>query len=369
MLHVMLRELRILCTQRRLVLVVLLGAAAAYSLLIGNLYNGHVVTDIPIVVCDLDNSAASRDFVRALADVDTYRVIATDQQEDGEYLISQGKAAAMVVIPPAYSGYLLRGEQAPVAVIADGTNTLQQGYALNNMQEVVGTLNAAYAAQYYAVQGLTNIPPVPVQLSIRVGDNPTNSYALFYLYGVMLTAAQIGVMLALATSVHQDRRTPYHTVRAIAAKEIFYAVGSLMAAGLGLLLLVGVWNLPFKGSLLPMVGLYAGFVFTIMNMAVLAAQYFRTQIAMVQCLVYYALPAFLLSGYIWPDQAMLPLWKGLAALIPLHYIMADFRSLALTGTAPQAVPDMAVLFAMAAILIVVNVLWIRRQRGKREKIA
>lgn len=371
MLFVMMRECKILVTKRLLVLVVLLGAASAYCLLIGNLYSGHVVTNIPIVVCDLDNSAASRDLSRAIGDVDTYRVMMTDQQAVGEDLVTTGQAAMLVVIPPDYSQQLQQGTQASVAVIADGTNTLQQGYGINNIQEVVATLNAQYAGQYYAVQGVPYIPPVAVQMSIRIGDNPTNSYALFYLYGVMLTAAQLGVMLALATSVFTDKHTAYHTVKAIAAKEGLYGFASLMAAGLGLFLIVAVWHMPFKGSLVLLLGLYTSFVFVVMNMAVLVALYFKTQIAMVQCLVYYALPAFLLSGYIWPEVAMLPLWKIFSALIPLHYIMADFRSLALTGTAPNALYDMAVLSIGAVALMGINAFLVMRQKhkGLSEKIA
>lgn len=363
MLAVILRECKILLTKRLLVFIVLLGAASAYSLLIGNLYSGHVVTQIPVIVCDLEDSAQSRDVIRAIDDVDTYAVTVIDDQQAGEEAIERGEAAVMVVIPPDFSQHLARGEQAPIAVISDGTNTLQQGYALNNISEVIGTMNAAYAAKYYAVQGITNIPPVPVQMSIRVGDNPSNSYALFYLYGVMLTAAQIGIMLAIATSVHQDKHTIYHTVSAIAAKEILYAVLSLASAAIGLGIIVGVWHMPFKGSLLPFFGLYTCFAFVVMNMAVLVALYFKTAIAMVQCLVFYALPAFLLSGYIWPNLGMIPLWNVLSYAIPLHYIMMDFRSLALTGTAPQAAQDMILLGISAVVVIGLNVLVLRMRKN------
>ena len=67
-------------------------------------------------------------------------------------------------------------------------------------------------------------------------------------------------------------------------------------------------------------------------MAALMTLFFKTEIALVQCLVFYALPAFLLAGYIWPNIAMLPLMRWISYLIPLHYIIIDFRNLALTGT-------------------------------------
>ena len=199
-------------TKRLLVFVVLLGAATAYSLLVGNLYNGHVVEHIPVVVCDLEDSAPSREVIRSLHDVHTYDVSVVSSQDEGETLLNQRKAAAMVVVPPDFSLHLGRNEQAPVAVITDDTNTLQQNYTLTDIQTVLGTMNGVLAAEYYTIHGATYIPPAPIQMSLRISDNPTNSYALFYLYGVMLTAAQLGIMLAIAASVQSDKGTQYHTL-------------------------------------------------------------------------------------------------------------------------------------------------------------
>ena len=358
-------------TKRLLVFVVLLGAATAYSLLVGNLYNGHVVEHIPVVVCDLEDSAPSREVIRSLHDVHTYDVSVVSSQDEGETLLNKRKAAAMVVVPPDFSLHLGRNEQAPVAVITDDTNTLQQNYTLTDIQTVLGTMNGVLAAEYYTIHGATYIPPAPIQMSLRISDNPTNSYALFYLYGVMLTAAQLGIMLAIAASVQSDKGTQYHTLQAIAVKELFYVILSLVSAAIGLSVLISLWYLPFKGSVFSFFVLYAVFALVISNMAVCIAMYFRTQIAMIQCLVFYALPAFLLAGYIWPVHAMIPLWKVFSAFIPLHYIMADFRSIALTGSVPGILQDMAVLGGAAVVLMGINAVFLMLQKHKRvsEKIA
>ncbi len=65
MLRIMRRELRLLISERPVILLVLLGAASAYALLIGNLYAGRIVQKIPVTVCDLDDSALSRELTRA----------------------------------------------------------------------------------------------------------------------------------------------------------------------------------------------------------------------------------------------------------------------------------------------------------------
>ena len=51
------REMKILFYRRRMVFIVLIAAASAYALLIGTLYQNQTVQQIPVMVCDLNQSA------------------------------------------------------------------------------------------------------------------------------------------------------------------------------------------------------------------------------------------------------------------------------------------------------------------------
>ena len=81
MLQIIQRELRLLIHDRFVILLVLIFAASAYALLIGNLYRGEIVQNIPAAVCDLDDSALSRELIRDVADADQYdfRGVLTDE--------------------------------------------------------------------------------------------------------------------------------------------------------------------------------------------------------------------------------------------------------------------------------------------------
>ena len=81
MLQIIQRELRLLIHERFMVFFVLMFAASAYALLIGNLYCGEIVQNIPVAVCDLDDSALSRELIRDVADADQYdfRGVLTDE--------------------------------------------------------------------------------------------------------------------------------------------------------------------------------------------------------------------------------------------------------------------------------------------------
>lgn len=354
------RELSILLAERKLVAFVLLFAASAYALLIGNLYRGHVVEHIPVAVCDLDGSAESRALLREMQTIHTYDVaLATDDLAAAEAMLARREAAAILVVPEGFSKDLSARRPVQIPFITDGSNSLVQSYTLGPIQEIVGTLSAMQAAQTAAADGMSELPPAPVSVSFRIPENPTGSYAFFYLYGVMLTAAQLGVMLNTALSVWSDVRCGYFlgkdNVKKLLAKELFYGAFSVLSALIGLFWLVWLLDLPFKGSLWDFLPLYAAYAFAAMNLAALLALYFRTEIALVQCLVFYALPAFLLSGYIWPEHGMLPAWRVLSATFPLHYLLDNFRGIALSGAdITGMIPDIFALLAIGSGLFAVN---------------
>ena len=119
--------------------------------------------------------------------------------------------------------------------------------------------------------------------------------------------------------------------RVMAVKIGLYWLCSFLSVLSGIGILIGLFRLPLYGNLGAVLLLCGAFLFAVENMAGLLALYFRTKLTLTQFLVFYSLPAFLISGYIWPEQAMPGIIRFLAWLQPLHYAMVDFRQLALTG--------------------------------------
>lgn len=363
MLRIMLREFYTLIYKRKVIIIVMLGAAAAYALLLGNLFGGHVIQNMEIVVCDMDNSVASRELVRAVNQTDKYKIAAvTADEETAQTYLANKQAVGILMIPQDFSKKLGYQESINLAFITDGSNTLYQNYSLAPMQSVIGTFSAQHQAQLNIVNNAPYLPPVPVQLSFRLMGNSTNSYALFYLYGIMVTAAQLGVMLSFATSINSNLRKktfPANPLKTLVAKEIFYLILSPLSVMFGLIIITGVFTMPFKGSIIDFFVIYIAFVFAVMNMAGLVALYFRTYLSLVQCIVFYTLPAFLLSGYIWPTLGMIPLWQWLSYIIPLHYILIDFRNIALLGYSPTLVSNTLILTAMGFLGLILNCIWLK----------
>ncbi len=369
MFNIIKREWNILIHERTMVFIVLLCASVAYVFLIGNLYNGHTVQHIPVAVCDMEQSSLSRDLVHDVETANPYELVAVAGDETTVMdLMDNKKVEAILIIPQDFSEKLAHHEQIQLAFISDGSNTLHQGYASAPMQEVVGTFSAKQQMLSAAAGGAPQLPSVPVQMSLRIMGNPTQSYSFFYLYGVMITASQIGLMIAFALAVYCDFRKYffYHhgIVRTLVAKEIIYVGLSFIAVLLGISAIVSVFHMPFEGNIWAALFLCFSFSYAVANLAGVVALYFKTKLALVQCLVFYALPAFLMSGYIWPDIGMLAPVKWVSYTIPLHYICMDFRAVALTGTVPDLWLHCLVLQIMGTVglLIMVFIMHCRQCR-------
>lgn len=346
------REITILLKRRKLILFILLFGASAYALLVGNLYRNHVVTTIPLVICDQDQSSLSRSLARYIIEADRVQVIASVQDEKEAYaLLDKKKAEGLIIIPQDFSKKISRHEPVSLLFLTDGTNSLYQGYAMAPVQQAAAQFSAEREMETASLEKVPYLPAAPVYPSFRIKENPTQSYSFFYLYGVTITAAQIGLMLSFAESLYEDLRNrtfqKISILKLLLAKEITFSLLSTAALLPALTLITGFFHMPYKGSFLLFFALYVVYTGAALFMAALITFAFKTEIAMVQFLVFYALPSFLLSGYIWPDDAMLPMMKWISLLIPLHYITTDFRSLALSGTSGTFLSHFLILLTIS----------------------
>lgn len=360
MLEIMRRELNALTGARRMALTIAIVPALLYTMLIGNIYRSGVVENIPVVVADLDGSVASRGVVRALADTDRLRLVGCYGDEvTAEAEVAARRAELALVIPPDYSERLARAEAVSLHYVVDGTNVLHSSYAASAMQSLAGTLAAEQRATSHIRNGAPYLPPNPLTLSVRVTQNPAQSYAELYLYGIVVTAAQFGLMLGFSGSIFVARQAmsggALALLREWLGREAVYILLAVISLSLGFMAINLVWEMPMRLPLLQTFALYGAFVFCVLNLAGLVALSMRSELRLMQALVFYTLPAFLLSGYVWPVQGMAGPIQCLSALIPLHYITPTIRSLALSGHAAGVADNTLILLAAGLTLLALNI--------------
>lgn len=188
-------------------------------------------------------------------------------------------------------------------------------------------------------------------MSLRMSGNPTQSYLEFYIYGVMIMASQIGILIAFGLSLQDDLKA--NIKPNLMAKEFTCLSFSLISIMIGIFILVTLFNLPFRADISKVLLLCAVFYFVVENLAGIAALYFKTSTSLIQCMIFYTLPAFLLSGYTWSEIGMTLPIKIISVLQPVHYILPDFRDLALIGTTSNYFLHISVLIMIGIFLVLI----------------
>src|SRR5688572_2014825 len=80
-----------------------------------------IVSDLPLVVQDLDDSPASRELIEGFRGSLTFRLVGWPPDRSPEDALISGAVRGALVIPPNFGRDLLRGVDVPIQIMVDGS--------------------------------------------------------------------------------------------------------------------------------------------------------------------------------------------------------------------------------------------------------
>ena len=287
------------------------------------------VKNAPLYIVDHDRSAASRALATQFLNTPYFELAGSpDDERIAEHALMQGRARAILSIPPQFGRRLAEGEVAPVEFVVDGT------YAST------AAIVSAYgrAILYSFPRGSLDLP---VQPEVRVWYNPELRSRDFIIPGLfavimmafppMLTALAVARERELGT-IAQIYASPLTKAEFIAAKLFPYAAIAFVQL---VIVLAGgfLWfKVPMHGSLALLVGLGLIYVLTTVSIGLLVSTIVRTQVAaMLVTLILTLMPSFLFSGFIFPIFTMPLFFQGYSARIPTMYFVNISRGIVMRG--------------------------------------
>src|ERR1035438_9337236 len=129
---------------------------------------------------------------------------------------------------------------------------------------------------------------------------------------------------------------------------------------------MGVWwfGVPFRGSWLLMFGCSMLFLIVVLSLGYLISVVARTQLAASQlALLTTFLPAFLLSGFIFPIEQMPTVVQWITRVLPARYYVSILRNVFLKGT-----PARLMSWQVAALAIIATVSITLATRAFRKRL-
>jgi ABC-2 type transport system permease protein len=338
-------------------------------LLFGDAINTDV-RHIPMVVYDQDRSAASRDLARSLEATGFYDLTGEVRgYAEIEDALRTGAAKVALVVPARYGSDLVRGRAAQVQLVVDGSDPQTVASATNTAAALAAARSSELAVRRLGAAGLAAAPAISVEPTTWY--NPDLRTAVFIvpgLVGVILTMTMV-MLTAMAIVRERERGTleqlivsPVRRIELVVGKIVPYiAIGYIQVT---LILAAGrlIFAVPFAGS--PALLYALAFVFISANLALglFFSTIATTQQQAMQMSFFFLLPNILLSGFVFPFEAMPAPARWLGEALPLTHFLRIVRGIALKGAGPADLAgELAWLAAILGVLVLLASLRFRKR--------
>jgi ABC-2 type transport system permease protein len=332
----------------RLTVAMMVGIPALQLALFGYAIRTEV-RHLPTLVLDESRSSASRALVTAVRNTGNFDIVG-DAQNRGEIAtrVKAGEIHAAVVIPPDFARDLKRGRPAQAQIIIDAADPLSSAAAIG-------------AASVAATAASASSRTPSIEIRVRPWYNPalkSSSYIVPGLVGLLLSLTLI-MMTAMAIVRERERGTleqlvvtPIGKTTLMLGKIVPFALVGYVQMTVILMLGKLLFHIPLRGSLLLLYGLAAAFIVACLGLGLFVSTIAQTQAQAMQMSFMFMLPNILLSGYMFPRDAMPEPAQWIGLLVPLTYFLKVLRGILLKDAGIEAVWPQAVFLALFAATVI-----------------
>jgi ABC-2 type transport system permease protein len=320
------------------------------------------VDNIPLAVWDQERSPASREFIDRMTGSGYFTVVLqTESYDPIVRAIDKNQANVGLIIPWDFSRGIRRGRSTDLQAIVDGSDSTRAGLAIVYIETILATYLDDLQKEALTRQSVQQRIHPPVEARIRLLYNPELQSRNNIVPGLIAIIMMVIASLLTSLTIVRERETgtmeqlistPLKPNELILGKLIPYF--GLGYVDLLMTYLMGqyVFNVPFRGSLALMFfvsgifligALSLGFVISV----VASNQFFATQVALLGTF----LPAFLLSGFVFPISNMPEALQIITYVVPARHFVTILRAIYLKGVGIEAILVPFVTLVIFALLM------------------
>lgn len=356
---------KIFITDRRRAIFIL-GAPLAYLFLFSLLYNTGTINAVPVVIYDEDQTQLSYSLVQIVADSERFKIVNyAISQDEMENDLHEKEAFAAIHIPKNFAKDAKLGHSATVLLMVNGSNIIITNTITNSVQEMISGFNKETAKKLLEAKSgqmpyFASNKVGAIDFRLRVLNNPTQSYLYFFVIGLALAAFQQGVFLAVGASILSDRNSEMlknsNPFIMIITKLLPYYILALFAFFITIFFAVHLFKLPCKTPLSSLFLLSSAFTSAAVGLSAFLASICKSELTFTRISIIYTVPAFVFSGYTWPQAAMDTFSQVISYVFPLTYVSNTVRELMLAGYSPVLYQNSFILFLFGIILTSIAIL-------------
>ncbi len=316
------------------------------------------VRAIPIVVVDPTPDEATRVLEARIAASAQFRLKGTLHSEatlDARF--RSGSIRQAIVLPTNTDRRIARGERLVVGLVTDAsdpnTGRVMEGYA------------GAMLRRWHAERS-GQVPTTGVSLLTRMRFNPTLESVNLFVPGLIALVLTIVAAMMTAISITREKErgtmelllvSPLRPAAVVLGKVAPYVLLGMANMITVLLAARGVFGVPMRGHPMVLLGASLLYVTASLGLGILISTQAETErTAIMAALAGLLLPTLMLSGFIFPLEAMpRPLW-ALSNVFPARWFLTIVRGVMVKGAGLADLwREIAILAAMSVGLLGVGI--------------
>lgn len=318
---------------------------------------GSNVSNLPLAVWDQDRSAASRAIISALDNTPELALRHTPASMDQvQRLLDAGQSAAAVIIPPSFAADLERGSSPAVQVIIDGSSVAAGSAALAAAE---GAISSALIRRLAGAADTAPALAGAVDLRTLLRFNPEADGKFVAIPGLFaFVVYQIAMVVASVTLVRERELgtleqlavTPVRRLELLTGKALPAIFVGMVNFVLLLMVVVGVFDIPMRGSYVLLIALSALFIVAEVSVGLLISAVSRSQQQAILLVFPLAMVDLALSGYLVPVETMPRALQALSLFTPLRHYMRILKDIMLKGADMSTLAPSALALAGLALV-------------------
>lgn len=321
------------------------------------------VKHIPMCAFDQEGTQQSQDLLKRFASSRYFEMHAlVNDIAAVTHQIDDGACRLAVVIPIGFSRNLADKGTATVQVLLDGTDSNTANIAANYAGSVIGGYSGEVQLKAVQRRGgqIQTLSPVDVQARVWFNEDLESRY--FIIPGVVaLVMAIVGAQLTSLTIAREWERgtmellvsTPVTPLELMIGKLSPYFVIGMTDAAICLLLAVGWFEVPFRGTIFTLFFTTSLFLSVVLSIGYSLSVAIRSQVGASQiALIVTMLPTTLLSGFSFPIEQMPTAVQDVTYLVSARYYVTILKAAFLKGASVVELAVPILCLTLYAIVLV-----------------
>ena len=330
------------------------------------------INHIQAAVYDSDKTATSRRLIRNFTSSGYFDINARPDEMDYAQRLDDGRIKVAIIIPKGFEDKILADGDARVQVLVDGSDPSFARVGLGYSSLIINRFSTRVTADSLYKKGIVvrqGVPPIDPRE--RVWYNPELRSVNYIVPGlmalIMMTVTTVNISVALVRE--RERGTleniiisPVKSWQLIVGKIIPYIIIAFFEAAL----VTGVgtfwFGVPMNGSLLLLFFSLIIYLAGTLSLGILlSAVTSSQQVASFSAFMVSFLPAFLLSGFVFPISSMPVALQLITYLVPARYFLVIIRGIFLKGVGFSVLwPSLAALAVFAVFMMALASVRMRR---------